>query len=617
MSTNNHTAISNGAAGNSSIVNTPLGALDAAIGDISAFSETSLSAIIDTVIDTDGSMKAGAVDVTTAIADGIVTDGKLASDAKVGSLAALTTTIKTSAVGAINEIDAAVDTIAINAPTTLDDNNFSLAQAVVDTDNRIVEGVTTTGGKLIGNELQYQQPSGNNMGATRATRDDAGRMVEGVSADGGKYITGLHLAARGNNDRRLIDAWTDARGRVVRGVTADGRAVDYGDPLQVDVTHILSSGQSLSIGGGGSAGSFVTDEQPYKNLMFSTTANAAFAPLAGAMPGVNATGEAPNLAMANMITALVLRNHATDLEYRTLHSLHGVGSAAYSVIKKGGSGTAYANGMAQVVAGMKLAQQYGLSYRVGAVTIVHGEQNHIDATTAAVYEGYLREFQADYEADVKAMTGQPGIVPMLTCQMSSWTSFDTPTTSPIPIGQLAAAVNNAGRIYLVGPKYQLPYSDGTHLTAAGYQRLGEYYGKALYKIVAERKGWQPLRPIHVSRSAAVITAVFHVPVGVLEIDTTNVSNPGDYGFEYTDAGDGNSVTISSVAITGPNVVQVTLSGTPTGTAQKLRYAYTGTAAAGGGPTTGPRGNLRDQDTTASLHGHQLYNWCVIFDEAIN
>ena len=51
-------------------------------------------------------------------------------------------------------------------------------------------------------------------------------------------------------------------------------------------------------------------------------------------------------------------------------------------------------------------------------------------------------------------------------------------------------------------------------------------------------------------------------------------------------------------------------------AGRLRYAFTGTSGALGGPTTGPRGNLRDSDATPSRFGYPLHNWCIHFDRPV-
>ena len=67
-----------------------------------------------------------------------------------------------------------------------------------------------------------------------------------------------------------------------------------------------------------------------------------------------------------------------------------------------------------------------------------------------------------------------------------------------------------------------------------------------------------------------------------------------------------------------DTVKVTLNTTPTGSNQKLRYAYTGTPGAQPGAqiSGSVKGNLRDSDNTPSLYGNTLYNWSVQFDKVI-
>jgi len=132
-----------------------------------------------------------------------------------------------------------------------------------------------------------------------------------------------------------------------------------------------------------------------------------------------------------------------------------------------------------------------------------------------------------------------------------------------------------------------------------------YYAKAYKKVVVDGQEWKPLKPATITRAGAVLTIKFAVPTPPLVFDTTLVSNPGNYGFEYTDDS-GSPPAINSVAVTESDTVTITLSTTPTGTNKRLRYAYTGVPGNPGGPTTGPRGNLRDSDaTTSSLYGNTL------------
>jgi hypothetical protein len=388
------------------------------------------------------------------------------------------------------------------------------------------------------------------------------------------------------------------------------------DLVYYDVNQVLATGQSLSVGAMGVP--VLTVEQPYDNMMFSGGVGAvanltAFAPL---IEGVDPAVETMSSAFANFVTEMardeVLVNQPPgERTHDLLVTLHGVGGTAYAGLAKGTQ--PYANGMAQLAAAATLTSGQTQSHVVRAVTTVHGESDHIAGNTS--YEANLVEWQADYEADVQAVTHQTERVPLLQTQMSSWTAYGQ-AQSLIPSAQLSASENNLDSILLVGPKYAVAYAaDGVHLTNEGYRHMGEYYAKAYRRAVLEGHAWRPLAPISISRDGAVITVAFYVPAPPLVLDTTLVSDPGSYGFEYFDDS-GAPPAITAVALASDETLTVTLQSVPTGGAQRLRYAFTGIPGAAAGATTGPRGNLRDSDGTVSPHGYPLYNWCVHFDKPI-
>jgi hypothetical protein len=331
-------------------------------------------------------------------------------------------------------------------------------------------------------------------------------------------------------------------------------------------------------------------------------------------PLVEANVETMSSSLANLVTKMareeiLLGQPPGKTSHDLLLSAHGIGGTAYVGLKKGTA--AYANGLAQAKAGHDLAVTAGKTHVVRAVTNVHGESDSQDGNTA--YEANLVEWQSNYEADVKAITGQTEGIPMLHTQFSSWTRLaGTLPTSIIPSAQLAAHVNAPGKIILVGAKYHLPYvSDGVHLTNEGYRHMGEDYAKVYRRVILEGKTWEPVHPKSVTRVGAVITVKMHVPAPPLVMDTTLVSDPGNKGFEWAGGGE----AIASVALAGPETVIVTLSAAPA-VPGRLRYAFTGVGGALAGPMTGPRGNLRDSDATPSRSGYALYNWCVHFDRAV-
>jgi len=380
-----------------------------------------------------------------------------------------------------------------------------------------------------------------------------------------------------------------------------------------DVNHVLGTGQSLSVGTLGTP--VLSLAQPFANVTFVTGALSGGTGLTSFIPLVEKDLETHSSSFANEITMLardvvLVGQPPGQTSHDLLVSQHGIGGQPYSALKKGGTTTCYADGMAQLKAGHDLTVAAGKSYVVRAVTNVHGESDHVAANAA--YEANLIEWQNDYETDVKAVTGQAEPVPMLQTQISSWTRFNS-TTSMIPGAQLAAHVDSGGKVVLVGAKYHLPYvSDGVHLTNEGYRHMGEDYAKVYRRVILEGKPWEPVHPKTVTRAGAVVTVTMFVPSPPLVLDTTLVTDPGKFGFEWADDGP-STPTVASVAVTGPDTVVVTLSAVPTAAHPRLRYAYTGVLGALAGPTTGPRGNLRDSDATPSRGGYPLYNWCVHFE----
>lgn len=385
-----------------------------------------------------------------------------------------------------------------------------------------------------------------------------------------------------------------ARGRHTRGPSFVAR----------DVNHVLATGQSLSVGVCGAPA--LTTAQPFHNLMLEPGVMRGGARSRRFVPLVEGDVETMSSAFADLVSWL-----ETEQRHDLLVSVHGASGTAYEGLKRGTP--PYENGMEQVRAARDLARAANLSYVVRAVTNVHGESDHIARNAA--YAADLAAWQEDYERDVRELTGQAEPVPMFITQMSSWTMYDT-TTSAIPEAQLAAHVDAPGKVILVGPRYHLRYAeDGVHLTSEGYRQMGEDHAKAYRRVVLEGQPWEPLRPRRLRREGAVITVDFHVPAPPLVLDTKRVSDPGAYGFTYTDESEV-PPAIAHVAVTGPDTVAITLASPPTGARGRLRYAFSAPVGAHGGPTSGPRGNLRDSDATPSRFGGPLYDWCVHFDEPV-
>lgn len=376
------------------------------------------------------------------------------------------------------------------------------------------------------------------------------------------------------------------------------RATTVASPVSQTVHHILIVGQSLALGTEGTPA--LSTEPSGQHLRFYSESGLDY---------LNALFEAG----CETIASSAARQAAlTAPQLRLLFSNVGVGGADYSLLKKGTAN--YALGLEQFRRAPAVLACRLLRPWPSALFCVHGEGDWNNPH----YDLDIQQWQQDYEADIRRLSGLPVRVPMFHTQISAWTAGGGSPHALSPYKVLAEAEANPDRTILVGPKYFLPYALplGQHLNNYGYRWLGAYYGKVYKRVVIDAQPWSPLRPISVTRTGAVIIARFHVPVPPLVLDTIAVSDPGNYGFEYYEDSPQPPTITSVELLSEEDAVRITLSSVPTGSNQRLRYAYTGIPGAPGGPFTGPRGNLRDSDSEPSLSEDPLYNWCVHFDKPI-
>ncbi len=430
--------------------------------------------------------------------------------------------------------------------------------------------------------------------------------------------------------------------------------VDY------DVNHVLITGQSNAVANGGIP--VLTSTQPFTNLMFNT----------GVMPMTNCNGDGCDTyqtpssfvplvesdqffnyqveTAANGIADEISHLAALKFEFGAragyppkhdvLASMHGRSGNTYGCLRKGfckynadrGHMSPFAQGMQEVTSAKALAAAAGKTHVVRAVVAIHGESDHYayvagtsefplpgtDGVPNEIkdYSDGLVEWQVDYEASVKAITGQAQGVPLFISAISGWTST---RTSAIAQWQLDAHIRAPGKVVYVTPAYPLSVlEDCLHFDSTGQRRLGEYFAKAYARVVLGGATWEPVRPKSISRGGSVITVTYHVPEPPLTLDTLHVTNPGNFGFDFVD--NGTLVAISSVVVTAPDTVTITLGAAPSGVNMRLRYAQNqdvNPATRCIGPGTvyggGARGNVRDSDATPSRYGYDLWNWGANFD----
>lgn len=411
-----------------------------------------------------------------------------------------------------------------------------------------------------------------------------------------------------------------------------------------DVNHVVSTGQSNSVAHEGRP--VLTKTQPYTNLMFDVGVMTsgqceaqgcrAYEKPTAFVPLVEGDSfwypvETMSSALGNEVSKLATARYALG-RHDVLVSLAGRNGLTYWCLRQGTCNfidqtylVAFDENMMQVEDAAAIAKAAGKSYVVRAVTSVHGESDDYayatdtqefpldgtDGTHQSVksYADGLLEWQRDYEAGIKARTGQTVPVPLLVSQHSGWNDV---ATSAVAMHQYEAHVRSKGKVVLVTPGYPIAFhEDCRHYSNEGERQLGEYFAKAYARIVFEGLPWEPVHPKKVSLAGAVITAKFHVPVPPLVLDTERVVDPGDYGFEVVDAA-GRALPIAKIGLQGPDVVTITLAEAPAGPA-RLRYAYRTIPHSCPGRFAGARGNLRDSDDAPSQYGYELFNWAVHFD----
>jgi len=465
--------------------------------------------------------------------------------------------------------------------------------------------------------MRYYQATSNGSGAVPATLTMArvetldNSIVRVTGEPNGTYIiegslNAIDYVAVYTNKVPASGEFTFTNTVFAPETPVDYRALPTGALSLPMLHHVLIAGESLALGFDGNP-PLSTNLSPDNFRYRSTAQGRFFSPLSEVGLETIASGSASHIVSQAPL-------------HRMITSNIGQGGAAYAQQKKGTP--LYDLGVLQFAEAPQEVACHLFGYEPRAIFVVAGEGDQLSST----YGTDMRQWQTDYQKDIQFLSGFTGLIPMFHSQISGWTSisggaYETVTSPNLILSESEA---NPSRTILVGPRYFLPYAQaaggaqfpGVHLTNEGYRWLGEYYGKAYKRVVVDGGAWSPLRPTSITRSGNVITAVFQVPAPPLVLDTTRVTNPGNNGFEFT-SGEAVPPTITGVSLVGANTVEILLSNVPTGGNERLRYAYTGIPGNSGGPTTGPRGNLRDSDATASLYGNDLFNWCVHFDKPVN
>ncbi|HHT0056936.1 TPA: hypothetical protein ACTW1W_005431 [Klebsiella michiganensis] len=378
--------------------------------------------------------------------------------------------------------------------------------------------------------------------------------------------------------------------------------------------HLIITGQSLAAGGSTQAQSPVTTtaQADYGILSFETGPKVDFkydtlneSLLEAVIPCRENAGTRPG--QESPSSGMAFKIH--DLTGHTVLVSDACSSGTAIADISTGSAT-FTGATKMIQSAVAMAEKLGMQY-VPVMVLIHGNQNAAAGTSISSYRTAMETLRAQYESVINAATGETQSLHMFVGQLSNTIPYGgtagSTKTNNIGIAQYQEARDNA-LIHLASAQYARPYSDGEHLTSAGYRTEGEVIGAVV-------GGWlndntkSSLVPIEsgVVQSGTTITIPVAGCVGDLVIDTARVTDPGNYGFVLTGA------TIASVAVSGSGTAaKIVITKTDSTAATAISYASQGIAGQNPGPVTGSRGCIRDSQSGSSLSGLPLYNDLCVF-----
>ena len=267
--------------------------------------------------------------------------------------------------------------------------------------------------------------------------------------------------------------------------------------------------------------------------------------------------------------------------------------------------------------GYARAQELGKTYRPVAMYLMVGETDQTLGTTAESFSATFDLLQQRVDTHASAVCGENIRVPIFVYQFSSWVNR-TPNTSyptiPMALLELAKTREN---VYLTNPMYIHDYTDNAHLTARSSFIHGLYISVMEKRVLVDGKtDAKPLMPVDHKRQGRAAT-VWLNPVGRLELDTSVVSDPGNYGFRLLHPDTLDVIPLTDVNVRYDALTISTADDIPAGAI--LQYAFHGgTTGQSPGRLHGPRGCLRDSQGdiisfTLNSEVIRMDNYCVMFE----
>ncbi|HIF9551115.1 TPA: hypothetical protein ACX6S2_003439 [Photobacterium damselae] len=440
--------------------------------------------------------------------------------------------------------------------------------------------------------------------------DNHGNFVcgNGFKCDGlsvYKDINSLKMAIVDEDDNVVLGV--NEKGELIGRIAEDSPKIKLKPQTEprkkLSLNHIMMHGQSLSVATAGNVND-VTDG----DLTFSLGHNITINDKNNNLSPISTNGPSGVQYVAIQQMKWLIRHDPEYFnDYRILSSAFGVSGASIEGISKGTS--AWNNGLWQVKEGERLSDASDVSYQVQALGWIQGESNRKD--THDEYLAKLVKMHDDFYIDVAEITGQLWKPLMYVYQLDSEQFWEEGVDlEPSVASALLTASNTIDSIKMVSPTYFIDHRDGVHFNDKGYAHYGQMWGKVLYRSLYRGEEWNPLQPVNsyiINKNKIVIE--FNVPEPPLVFDNVTVTDPGNYGFRVRcnsrDLGIRNVSIINGTTVCISCIDDVPID-------SEVSYAWYANGGQLGGPESGPRGCLKDSDSTPSCYGVPLNNWCVRF-----
>ena len=302
------------------------------------------------------------------------------------------------------------------------------------------------------------------------------------------------------------------------------------------------------------------------------SANLTEAEEAALAPGSNHHGEPPVIGMTRQLKIALNRATLSDSGRNLVALSAGVGGKTIEQLSKTNTqDTVNRYGILTDGLGKVQALTGAGTHVMTALLWIQGGYNYANfggSWDGASYAALMQQLFDDIAADARALTGQALPPLFLTAQTSGQGSADVDSSGTpgrhVSQAQLEVALSRADTV-MVGPTYAVT-DKGAHLDSNGARWFGHMAAKVARRVLIDRQGWQPLRPIEITRDRAVIHVHFHVPVPPLRFDTpyveTTAMDYDDKGFKVTSADAQTTYEITAVEIVGQTIIRITLATEP-------------------------------------------------------